>query len=199
MNSLMRAQADATRGSGGSKGFVEGSPRVAVLPFDVQATQDKPAGGRAVVYLSTKLAQGKLNVYDRVYFQEMLGIKLVDEKEAGKLLGVDKIIYGKLLEKTPVELKTLYKTVNELVVRDGKSVTVPVEKPDKVLATYGLEIQGRVTDVRTAFGKFKTVKKEPRVTEYPPYAAPNAGDLEHEWWVKLFDELAAWAEAEAAR
>ncbi|MBI3399551.1 MAG: hypothetical protein HY026_10055 [Deltaproteobacteria bacterium] len=167
LQSLIGAERDAKAGSGSLGGYKQGAPNIAVLEFDTKAISDKSAGWLAAAYISTHLAQSNFNVYDRDYFRSLIQTETtLSEKEQGELLRADKLIYGKFLKKTQVQRTPIYKEIDvyqPIYDSSGKQVgsrRVPKTVLDKVLVTYGLEIQGRLTDVKTAFGKFQTVKKE---------------------------------------
>ena len=198
--SLISAENDAKAARGSLGGYKQGAPNIAVLEFDTKAIGDNSAGWLAAAYISTQLAQSNFNVYDRDYFRSLIQTEtILSEKEQGELLRTDKLVYGKFLKKTQVEKKNIYKTVTKHIYRpknEGGSYDVEEKVIDKVLIIYGLEIQGRLTDVKTAFGKFQTVKKDPVIVSYEGGRGVPAtdSDVEGEWEVKLYDQLASWLE-----
>lgn len=203
LHSLISAERDAKAASGSLGGYKQGAPNIAVREFDTKAISDKSAGWLAAAYISTWLAQYNFNVYDRDYFRSLIQTETtLSEKEQGELLRVDKLVYGKFLKKTQVTKKPINKTITvsqSYTDQQGRiRCCVNVEKVvlDKVLVTYGLDIQGRITDVKTAFGKFHTVKKEPIIVSYEGGRGVPATDrdVEAEWEVKLYDQLSSWVE-----
>lgn len=203
LQSLISAERDAKAASGSLGAYKQGAPNIAVREFDTKAITDKSAGWLAAAYISTWLAQSHFNVYDRDYFRSLIQTETtLSEKEQGELLRVDKLVYGKFLKKTQVTKRHINKTikVSESYTdsRGNVRCCLNVDKVvlDKILVNYGLDIQGRITDVKTAFGKFHTVKKVPVVITYEGGRGMPATDrdVEAEWEVKLYDQLSSWVE-----
>jgi len=204
LQSLVEAESESKAASGGLSAYKKDMPNVAVIEFDTKAITDRYLGWLAPVYISTRLAQSNVNVYDRDYFRSLLQLETsLSEKERGELLGVDKLIYGKFLKKTQVQIQPIYRDeqYEEYDSQTKQRVTRTRRVIDKTLVTYGIEIQGRVVDVKTAFGRFNTVSKDPVTVEYPGgRGAPTRDiDVEREWEVKLYDQLCAWIEKELSR
>jgi tetratricopeptide (TPR) repeat protein len=200
VKSMMDTERNSKAASGALVGYKQDASNIAVLEFDTKGISDKSVGWLAAVYISTRLTQSNFNVYDRDYFLSLIQAEsTLSEKEQGELLRVDKLVYGKFLKKTQVVKNPIYKeeTVHIYRPKDkGGSYDTVVTKLDKTLVTYGLEIQGRVTDTKTAFGKFQTVSKLPITIEYPEGKGVPASDrdVEAEWEVNLYDQLVLWIE-----
>ncbi|AFN73785.1 hypothetical protein MROS_0542 [Melioribacter roseus P3M-2] len=204
LQTLVEAESESKAASGGLTAYKKDAPNVAVMEFDTKAINDKADGWLASVFISTRLAQSNFNVYDRDYFLSLLQLESsLSEKEAGKLLGVDKLVYGKFLKKTQVLRNPIYRDeeYDEYDSKTKQRLTKTRRVLANVMVTYGIEIQGRVVDVKTGFGKYQTVSKEPVTVQYPGgNNAPSRDiDVEREWNVKLYDQLSEWIEKELSR
>lgn len=201
---LVEAESELKTAGVGLSVYKKGRPNVAIIEFDTKAITDKYLGWHAAVYISTRLAQSNVNVYDCDFLRSLLQIETpLSEKEMGELLGVDKLIYGKFLKKTPVQVQPIYREeqYEEINVQTRQLVTRTRSVIDKTSVTYAVEIQGRIVDVKTAFGRFNTVSKDPVTVEYPGGrdAPIREREFEREWEIKLYDQLCAWIEKELSQ
>ncbi len=204
LQELVEVESESKTASGGLTVYKKDAPNVAVMEFDTKAISDKFYGWLAPIYISTRLAQSNFNVYDRDYFLSLLQLESsLSEKETGKLLGVNKLVYGKFLKKTQIQRNPVYR--DEEYEEYNSNTNQRVKRTRRVLAnvliTYGVEIQGRVVDVKTGFGKFQTVSKEPVVVQYPGgnNVPSREVDVEREWDVRLYDKLSDWIEKELSK